>query len=254
MSIREDIIARIEKSKKNSDLFNNEVPKLVTKDGLIKTIHIKKMNNGTFQLSNKEISVVPHWRIYGLFNLIIQKNKLWKQAAFRLSSGSSTVGRAPIFGVPFAEAIKQALIKGEMKSVYYLPKKDPSSGFYSQLFVRINTKKENNNDLFIVEAWEWIGQGEEVIYIHMIISQSSFIVIHLDGAVLEYNSQLDISEIFYSGRKKKSEIYTKYFRLDGEILMDDAFEIIKEFLPIEELTEEYFVSNENWLQFLSQTI
>src|SRR5262249_32892155 len=105
-----------------------------------------------------------------------------------------------------------------------------------------------------VESWEWIGQGIEVFYAHMILAPDANTVYHLDGAVVKFESDCEIASIFQTGNKHKGCEYEKYFRLDGEISFENAIELIRAFFPVEELIDEYFEYLDMWPSIFEESI
>jgi hypothetical protein len=91
----------------------------------------------------------------------------------------------------------------------------------------------------VVEAWEDIGNSTEVFYIHGIMTISSQSFLHLDGASMHFDLESK-ARLFHKGRKLKGHDYNKHFRLDGCIGLLQACEVVRAYLPIEELTDEAF--------------
>jgi len=151
-----------------------------------------------------------------------------------------------VFGVPFEKAIRIVLTENSHKSVFWLPRKN-SEVLYSELLVRLRRGKESNGEYLNLESWEWIGEGVEVDYAHMILTSEGQRAIHLDGALVTFASAADIASIFGSGEKRKGVTYEKFFRVDGNTQLETAIGLIRHFFPVEELVDEYFEHVPSWL-------
>ncbi|MBK8271300.1 MAG: hypothetical protein IPK83_24460 [Planctomycetes bacterium] len=152
-----------------------------------------------------------------------------------------------MYGVSFKKAVDIALSKRLAKSRFWIPpERQTESVFYAQLLVKVARQKASNGGNLNVEAWQWIGDGIEVDYVHMILNPNTMIVNHLDGALIHYNSELEIATMFNTADKQKGCMYEKYFRLDGHIPMDSAIEMVRAFFPIQELVDEYFQHDPCW--------
>jgi hypothetical protein len=242
--------AWIEQERANRQKFERIRSEIQTKDGLVPTEQLIVRSRDEIVLRNAhDVRVYPHWRTSGVANILLDNPPLWKLAAIRVSSNRSIVGRAPYFGVPFDKAIDVALEKGFSKSVYWLPETDKGA-IYSRLFVLLTQTSQDGEPAIALEAWQWVGEGIEVDYAHMIMSNDTSTVFHLDGAVIEYDLESTITQIFDSG-KRMGISKTKYFRIDGTIPRVQALYLVRGYLPAEELVDEYFEFSEEWPQDLA---
>ena len=124
----------------------------------------------------------------------------------------------------------------------------------THLLVRVMRRKASNGAFVVVESWEWIGEGVEIDYAHMIATPDCDSVVHLDGAIVSFESECKISTIFATGEKHKGHKYEKYFRLDGRLTFLQAIELIRAFFQIKELVDEYFEHQPNWPSVIEGSI
>ena len=108
------------------------------------------------------------------------------------------------------------------------------------LLICLKRQQEQNGAVLEMEAWQWIGTGVEVLYIHAILTDDASKVAHLDGAIVCFSCESEVNSLFWTGVKKKGVTKEKYFRVDEPLLLDDAVILIKTFCCIEELVDEYF--------------
>lgn len=243
-----DLKEKIEQQQWMQDRFYTLFPQIRTEDDLIPASEITVQSDGSlFLKSDVRVRIYADWRIGRVLEYLLTQPSLWECSAIRVEPSDHIAGRAPIFGVPFRRAIEIALSEGLTKSVFWIPKAGQAENvLYSQLLVRVAKRKESNGNLIMVESWEWIGEGIEVIYAHMILTPDASRVIHLDGAVIAFESDCEVTSIFQTGNKRKGCKYEKYFRLDGEIKIENAFQLIRSFFPVEELVDEYFEYSHQW--------
>ncbi len=220
----------------------------VEADSLVPTSEVALTSQGNWCLKcDAEVRVVPHGRAEAVAELLQARPDLWALASLRLRPSRSIVGRAPVFGVPFSRAVQHAMREKLSRAVFSVPAiNDQTGALNSQLFVRVTRLKESNGPHLGFEAWEWVGTGVEVSYAHMILTQDASIARHIDGAGIEFSADSDIQTIFTSAKKRKGVGYTKYFRLDGEVAMRDAIELVQRFFQVKELVGEYFECQPTW--------
>jgi hypothetical protein len=150
-----------------------------------------------------------------------------------------------VFGVPFGKAVRIVLREKIHKSVFWSPRKD-TQVLYSRLLVRLGRRKESNSEHLNLESWEWIGEGAEVDYAHMILTPDGQRAIHVDGALVTFTSEADIAWVFDTGEKRKGVTYKKFFRVDGDTQIETAIGLIRHFFPVDELVDEYFEHVRRW--------
>lgn len=235
------------------------------KDGLIKITDLEKCKEVNserilFKLktNNKDYNqplLYPSHRALSVINYLVNDSMLSNLSSIRVSTDDIGMLGAPMFGVNFESAIKIVIREKFVKSIFYIPQQDNSSGFIEgkgfacYLVVHLGAKEENGEMKFHLEAWHGNEVDPTVYYIHSIFPKpvdlqqiDQAIIEHLDGAIIEY-TQLDKEELFHKGNKKKGISYQKQFRLDGEIPLHTLYEIAKIYFPIDSLTEEYFGLN-----------
>jgi hypothetical protein len=246
-----------ENEKKLLDVFQD-------KDGLIKITDLEKCKEVNserilFKLKNNkdynQLLLYPSHRGLSVIDYLVRDSTLSNLSSIRVSTDDIGMKGALNFGVSFECAIKTAIREKFVKSIYYIPQQDNSSGFIEgkgfacYLVVHLGVKEENGEMKFHLEAWHGNEVDPTVYYIHSIFSKpfdlqhiDQAIIEHLDGAIIEY-TQLDKEELFRRGIKNKDLPYQKQFRIDGKIPLHILYEIAKIYFPIDSLTEEYFGLN-----------
>ena len=138
-------------------------------------------------------------------------------------------------GVSFPKAVEEVLYTGVQKhwSTFWVEPVECMP--CATLSIRLHT----NDAGLVLEGWQWI-EGAETFYFHSILSEDASTVTHIDGALVTFVSQADALKHFWEGRKFKGEYYEKYFRVDETIAIGHAIELVRRFLPCDELVEEYF--------------
>ncbi len=214
------------------------------KDNLIPTKYLKVIKHpitGTqFFLktkSSEEVHYVPE--LNGIIDYLYSNNNLWKNTSLNITEHKSRKLGALIFGVPFEKALKEVLKNGFIKSRYFLTNTVSlqNDAVISDLLVFLaNNKKESQNEL---QIWQRMDKINEVFYIHVIIDNDSNLITHIDGATIQFTEEQK-SILFQDGKKTKSISYQKHFRIDTKITLEQTIEIVKKYLPIKELTTEYF--------------
>lgn len=228
--------------------FNELLPRIETKDGLVPSGEIIVNHSHRWHLrQDGSVEVFPHWRVRPVADLLISLPAIWPSAAVRLTPTVPGHGRAPVYGVPLDRAIEIALSQGSMKSRYQVPSRHKQNGtLYAQLFVRVVREKKSAGSTVVIECWEWIGEGEEVYYAHVILDPQLRQATHYDGALLEYATEFDVTRMFDTSTKQKGLSYKKYFRVDGTVPLAQVIDVMRNWFPVTELVEEYFEWSPNW--------
>ena len=225
--------------------------KYQTKEGLIPCKSLC-MSEIAYYTRSRELHLCDHPEfvfylvvdIRGVVDFLIKNAILWNQAAIRVINGISGRKGLPIFGVDFWRAINIVLRENFHKAKFQIamPERFKDLGCLADLTIHL--KQDKDSKLLELEAWQQVKledyMNKEVHYIHMIFPYDSKIVIHLDGAIILLSKE-DSEKLFYYGNKIKGISYEKQFRLDGQIDMRNAIQIIRSFLLIEELTDEFFL-------------
>lgn len=167
---------------------------------------------------------------------LVARPELWDQAAIRLNYFPSIWGSAPVFGVPFHRAIDIAMKAGHTKSKYYLPDA-PLEGGYESLLLHLRKVDDARGKLLQLEAWQYRPGNDFAHYLHALSPDFESQVVHLDGATIRY-SGLDLDTLLLETKKVKGTHYQKYFRLDGQVSLDDMHALAGAFLPGGQLYNE----------------
>ena len=185
----------------------------------------------------------PAPEIIGVLELIVPNQQLWTVARIRVLPTEWRQKRLPIFGPSFRKAISVAVAKGFAKSRFALtdPARLAGKGLVADLIVHLTRIVEHKGSSTLqVEAWEPVGRDGEVFYVHGMFSEETLTFTHLDGAIIWFAVN-DIDRLVNEGRKLKGLKYEKQFRFDGHVAADVAFGVVRSFLPVSELVDEYLV-------------
>lgn len=228
--------------KANDEAFRSIAPETFTKDGLIRCsdlIRVSDRYSYTLWLRQSDfITVEPNTYTSSVTDYISGDPRLWNSAAIRVVSGRGSSGRAPMFGVPFRQALGIALRKGFVKCEFYLPDQRDDV-FYATLLFHLNKRKDSNGSVIELQVWQYCPGISEVFYVHAESLDFMSRVTHLDGAIIHFAPD-EVVQLFTFCEKIKSQHYEKQFRLDGDIPMQDMLNIVSSYLPVTELVDEAF--------------
>ena len=191
-----------------------------------------------------EIVFYPVVHIRAIVDFLIKNAALWNQAAIRITKAKAGRKGLPVFGVDFWKAIHVVLRENFHKAKFQIAEPGRFKNLGCLADLTIHLKQNKDTKLLELEAWQQIKLGDsidkEVHYLHMIFPYGSEYIIHLDGAIILLSKE-DSGKLFYYGNKIKGISYEKQFRFDGQISMKNAIQIIRSYLLIEELTDEFFL-------------
>lgn len=228
--------------KANADAFAALGSDTFTKDGLLPCsdlIRVPTDSSYTLWLRDKEsISVAPSSRASSVADYISGDRHLWDSAAIRVVSSCGIYDRAPMFGVPFRQAVGLALRNGFIKCEFYLPHQRDDV-YYATLLFYVNRRKDSNNSTCELQVWQYCPGLPEVFYVHAESSDFASEATHLDGAIIHFHPD-EVVKLFKYCDKIKGELYEKQFRLDGHIPIQDMLNIVSAYLPVIELVDEVF--------------
>lgn len=216
-----------------------------TKDGLFSTVNLR-WHAECLYLSplNREVYVEP--RVQGVTEYLRPRPHLWDIAQIELHLQSVSLRGAPIFGVPFDIALDllsrdhpaQFIVKSMYQRLDSEHLSAINAGVIGTLVVHLSRPRQND-DLITLEAWEVMNiDGAETFYIHGQFSANDHCWKHLDGATI-YHDEIEKATLLQHGRKVKGSGYKKRFRLDGEFDTEDVRNIVRAFVPLDDLPEEY---------------
>jgi hypothetical protein len=225
----------------NKDAFQAASAPLLNEDGLLPCtfISVRKLAGRCDLLLSKNllpIFTVPFNEM--TTDYLVQSPTLWKQAAIRVTYHPSICGRAPVFGVPFSQAVKIALKQGQMRSRFYFPERIKDRR-YETLLLQLDRTTGNGGKLLQLQAWQYSPGTHHAHYLHALSQDFNTHLCHLDGAVIEY-SEDDLDLFLRKSRKVKGDRYEKQFRLDGSIEISHMHNLARMFFPTKELYDEAF--------------
>ena len=211
-----------------------------TDEGLIPCdcLHLRTDAEGyelTF-IDEPSVAVFPLPAADLVANALVDRPALWRQAALRVTYHPSIWGSAPVFGVPFRRAVEIATKAGHIKSKYFLPDTQ-RHGQCESLLLHLRSVDDIRGRLLQLEAWQYLPGQDCAHYLHAMSADFLMNVVHLDGATIRY-ADLDLDTLLLNTKKVKGTDYTKYFRLDGIVGLDDMHALAVAFLPGEQLYNE----------------
>ena len=92
-----------------------------------------------------------------------------------------------------------------------------------------------------LEAWQVLDIDAETFYLHGLFLVRKGCFRHFDGATMYHDDEAKL-KLFDRGIKQKGHGKKKYFRLDGEISIEEVSALGSAFLPLEDLATEYLLS------------
>lgn len=208
---------------------------LKDKHGLLSTAHVS-VRCGRFYLGDEELFVSPECR--GVVDYLFQNKNLWSIARLRFNNFDTRHKRAPIIGVPFGQALKQAYQRpfGLQKSMFQVDDWTKYQGKAVIATMLAHTSTTASHVEF--QAWQFLDVSDETFYVHAIIGKKTKSVEHLDAATMLHNEG-QRTEIVAKARKIEGKSYTKHFRLDGSFSVTVAEALMDLYFPVESLTQEF---------------
>lgn len=225
----------------NKEAFQAQSFPLLTKDGLLPCTHITvSAHAGRYDLflSTNLLPVFPAPFNKMTTDYLAKNPAIWSQAAIRITYCPTICGSAPVFGVPFRQAVEIALTRGQMRSKFFFPERI-ENGRHETLLLQLDRISDIRGELLQLQAWQYSPGTHHAHYLHALSSDFKTHLCHLDGAVIEY-SEDDLELFLRKSRKVKGDKYEKFFRLDGLIEIEHMHNLARTFFSTEELYNEAF--------------
>jgi len=223
----------------------------ISDDGLVPSSYLKWDGQQLRLKSGEKVWAEP---IVGrVSGLLLDRPDLWRMSMLRVSSTRPVRAGLPIFGVPFDIALRQLLTIRRLqhkpiKSVFqridasYL--ESQRAGIVATMVAHLSFDRSVDGPEITLEMWQIPNIDAETYYIHGIFSVNEECFVHLDGATM-YHDENAVDQLFRHGIKAKGHQKQKYFRLDGQIAIDDVRVLGAAFLPLEDLATEYLLAQQN---------
>ncbi|MFC7298083.1 hypothetical protein [Herminiimonas aquatilis] len=223
----------------NESQFQSIANRLMTEDGLVpfKHLHVS-IEAGRYHLSfaeNSDINVFPLPESTFITNCLVEMPHLWSLAQIRVGHHPRIFGSAPSFGPSFKQALEITKKGGHTKLQHVLPE-TYHEGRCDSLLVHLCKVDDIRGELLQLEAWQHKPGDVHACYLHALSPDFEAHVVHFDGARIIYNDA-DLNTLL-NGKKTKGHQYTKFFRFDGEISIEDMHILAKAFLPGTQLYSE----------------
>jgi hypothetical protein len=107
--------------------------------------------------------------------------------------------------------------------------------------VQVDRKDDANSQLQL-QAWEYSIGDRHARYVHALSNDFPSNVSHLDGAIVHF-SESDLDTHLNRSKKVKGTGYKKYFRIDGNIEIAHAHNIVKRFFQSDLYSEAFEVES-----------
>lgn len=205
------------------------------KDGLVYCRDLSDAG-GRLYCGDEEVYVAPECR--GVTDFLLADRALWQVGRIRINRADIRMKRAPIIGVPFAQALTVALSSGGklQKSLFQVPEWNRYKGKAVVATLLAHTKEHGSFLEF--EAWQFLDISDETFYVHAQIDKSLSFVLHIDAATQLHTAQ-ERQRIAANGERIEGQQYTKHFRLDGKLPIAAAENLMDLFFPAQPLTREF---------------
>lgn len=210
------------------------------KDGLVKFRELKEIKDKS----------VPYRRIYEIdgywvfpekkiINQLeyLYENGLVNDSRIKISKSYNTfIGRVPVYSVNYQNILKNVISNKKPISSWFIceREKDFDKGIYADLYVLGNLNDSNIQ----IQMWQIIGQGDEILYAHILLDKKNKRINHFDLATHFVNA-IDIPRLIYHKDRTNLILKTKWIRIDKGITEENAFDMIKMFFPIDYLVDEF---------------
>jgi hypothetical protein len=213
------------------------------KDGLIRLSELKEV----------EYKSKPYRRIYEIEGYwVFPEKKIINQLEYLYTNGiindskikiskryNTVVSRVPVYSVNYQEILNKVINDRKPISSWFICEREKNfdKGIYADLYVLANLNDSNIQ----IQLWQIIGQGDEILYAHILLDKKTKKVNHFDLAT-HFVNPIDIPRLIYQKERIDLISKTKWIRIDNGITEDNVFDMIKMFFPIDYLVDEF---NEN---------
>lgn len=221
----------------------------ISDEGLVPSSSLKWNGDQLRLPSGETVWVEPKAR--DVAAILRERPDLWEITKIRVSSTHWISARAPIFGVPFDVALHKLLNIRRLrdrpiKSMFQRVDAHDleSKGVVATMVAHLSFDSGAAGPEITLEMWQIPNVDAETFYIHGIFLVNDRCFVHLDGATMYHDTDA-IERLFRHGRKTKGHQKEKYFRLDGSITIDDVRKLGSAFLPLEDLSTEYLLTQQD---------
>ncbi len=208
------------------------------KDRLISSNSIQIMEDNTLFVN--EVEVEAPLEIENIIDFLKEDSYLWSISKLFLEKkreGTWSRSGAQIAGVPFSKAIEE-MIKGKREgyalfSLDNFTEEGLPTGSLCAYY-------EKRNTTIVFQLWEIVLPFDmPTYYIHGIYNIKSCIFLHFDGALIEIDRPTKQKMLHRPLIPSKKFDRQKLFKLDGEIPVDKAMQLMDCYLPVDQLSIEY---------------
>ncbi len=213
------------------------------KDRLISSNNIQIMEDTTLFVN--EVEVEAPREIENIIDFLKEDSYLWSISKLFLEKkreGTWSRSGAAIVGVPFSKAL-EVMIEGKREGYSLFSLDDFTDEGLPTGSLCAYYEKRNNGIIF--QLWEIVLPFDmPAYYIHGIYNIQSRFFSHFDGAMIDLDEPTKKKLLYSPHIPNKKSDYKKLFRLDGEISVDSALQLMNCYLPIEQLSIEYGIKEE----------
>ncbi len=211
-------------------------------DGLVSMKLVQIGKDGNMSIENQRVETP--FEIEGIVDILKNDSFLRSITKIYLEKkwdGTRSRSGAPIIGVPFSAGLQNA-ISGKRTgwSLFNTQSNLTEQGISGSLLANYN--KRNYEIDF--QLWEIIlPLDDETYYIHGIYNLKKNCFSHFDGALIDIDQVTKEKMFRFPHIPDKKFNYQKLFKLDGEIPVENATQLMYSYLPIENLSFEYGISS-----------
>lgn len=219
--------------------------KYFDKDGLITFGELKEVEQKSRPFRRiYEIDgywVFPEKKIINHLEYLYQ-NGLVNNSRIKISDSCvSVISRAPVYSVDYQKILDNVIKNKKPISSWFICEREKNfdKGVYADLYILGNLNESNVQ----IQLWQIIGQGDEILYAHILIDKELNKINHFDLAT-HFVNPADIPKLIYHKERIDLISKTKWIRVDEGIDENNVFDLIKMFFPIDYLVDEFKEKNQ----------
>lgn len=214
------------------------------KDGLIRFEELNEIEHKS-KPYNRIYEIDGYW-VFPEKKIINQLEYLYKNGfvndcRIKISKNYNTItSRISVYSVDYQKIIENVIKNRKPISSWFICEREKNfdERVYADLYVLGNINDSNIQ----IQLWQIIGQGDEVLYAHILLDKESKEINHFDLAT-HFVNPIDIPKLIHYKDRIDLISKTKWIRIDKGIVEKNVFDLIKMFFPIDYLVDEFYESS-----------
>lgn len=176
---------------------------------------------------------------FAVSDFIVGRPDLVPRSKLMLIDSPRGMKGAPVFGISFERALSLAgeASPGFISKSMFKAMEDDEAVDYARCTTLLAHVQKTSKQVQL-EVWQRLQSDSTTFYLHGLLSTDLSSFHHIDGATMHHTSD-EALQLFVNGNKVKGTGYQKWFRIDGEISVEDAKAMAMAFLPCDQLVREY---------------